>query len=135
LISAQPGAVIELPEGKFHIDRTLSLDARARAYLDNNYAHCHQPGGSAGYTGVDFRLTAAGDSSLGRCKPPNSAGRVGDRAYDLVPGPPEESILLYREEPVEPKIVMPQVGRNVVHEEGCSCCATGLPPCRAVAAN
>src|SRR5262249_17577659 len=35
---------------------TGSLDERARAYLDNNCAHCHQPGGQAGYTGVDFRL-------------------------------------------------------------------------------
>jgi hypothetical protein len=27
-------------------------------------------------------------------------------------------MLLYREEWVEPRIAMPQVGRNVVHEEG-----------------
>ncbi len=32
-----------------------TLADRAKAYLDNNCAHCHQPGGTAGYTGVDFR--------------------------------------------------------------------------------
>jgi uncharacterized repeat protein (TIGR03806 family) len=108
------------------------LEARARAYLDNNCAHCHQPGGTAGYTGVDLRLTtpAAGAPSLaffakggdlrtfGICKSPNSAGRVGTLTYDLVPGHPEQSILLARMQSVQPKEMMPQIGRSIVHAEG-----------------
>jgi uncharacterized repeat protein (TIGR03806 family) len=96
-----------------------SLDARARAYLDNNCAHCHQPGGTAGYTGVDLRLTMTGDlRNLGVCKSPNSSGRVGTLSYDLVPGAPDQSILLARMQSVRPKEMMPQIGRSVVHEEG-----------------
>jgi uncharacterized repeat protein (TIGR03806 family) len=105
---------------------TGSLDERARAYLDNNCAHCHQPGGTAGYTGVDFRLPASphnahaseGRRELGQCKVPNSAGNVGGRFYDIVPGRPEESILTYRLASVAPKVSMPALGRAVVHEEG-----------------
>ena len=95
-----------------------SLDARARAYLDNNCAHCHQPGGQAGYTGADLRLTQTNIAGMGACKVPNSAGDVGGLSYDLVPGHPEESILIYRLESTAPKISMPQLGRAVVHEEG-----------------
>lgn len=97
---------------------TGSLDERARAYLDNNCAHCHQPGGTAGYTGVDFRLGHFDAAAFGVCKHPNSAGNMGDRRYDLVPGHPDDSILVYRLESTAPKIMMPQIGRAVVHAEG-----------------
>jgi uncharacterized repeat protein (TIGR03806 family) len=95
-----------------------TLEQRARAYLDNNCAHCHQPGATAGYTGFDLRLTSGGLTTLGLCKSPNSAGRVGTLVYDLVPGKPEESILVARMESTRPKEMMPQIGRSVVHEEG-----------------
>jgi uncharacterized repeat protein (TIGR03806 family) len=95
-----------------------TLEERARAYLDNNCAHCHQPGATAGYTGFDLRLTASGLATLGLCKSPNSAGRIGTLTYDLVPGQPEESILVARMESTRPKEMMPQIGRSVVHEEG-----------------
>jgi uncharacterized repeat protein (TIGR03806 family) len=106
-----------------------TLGARARAYLDNNCAHCHQPGGSAGYTGFDLRVTAAGAPlpalataadlrTFGVCKAPNSSGRVGDLSYDLVPGQPDQSILLARMLSVQPKEMMPQIGRSLVHDEG-----------------
>jgi uncharacterized repeat protein (TIGR03806 family) len=95
-----------------------TLDARARAYLDNNCAHCHQPGGQAGYTGVDFRITQKDFALFGACKRPNSAGNVGYLSYDIVPGAASESILIYRIESTAPKISMPQLGRAVVHDEG-----------------
>jgi uncharacterized repeat protein (TIGR03806 family) len=98
--------------------RTGTVEERAKAYLDNNCAHCHQPGGTAGYTGVDLRATQASLSALGICKNPNSAGRVGMLVYDLVPGRPEQSILLARMQSVRPKEMMPQIGRSVVHEQG-----------------
>lgn len=95
-----------------------TVGERARAYLDNNCAHCHQPGATAGYTGFDLRLTTTSPSALGMCRSPNSAGRVGNLVYDLVPGKPEESIIIARMESTRPKEMMPQIGRSVVHEEG-----------------
>lgn len=97
---------------------TGSVSDRARGYLDNNCAHCHQPGGQAGYTGVDFRFSQTDLSHQGLCKAPNSAGMVGGLRYDLVPGRPDESILIYRLESTAPKTSMPALGRDVVHEEG-----------------
>jgi uncharacterized repeat protein (TIGR03806 family) len=97
---------------------SATLDARARAYLDNNCAHCHQPGGTAGYTGVDLRVTTEGLRTFGVCKSPNSSGRIGTLTYDLIPGHPDESILLARMQSIRPKEMMPQIGRSVVHEEG-----------------
>lgn len=40
-------------------DETASLESRARAYLATNCAHCHQPAGSMGNLGMDFRFTTA----------------------------------------------------------------------------
>jgi uncharacterized repeat protein (TIGR03806 family) len=99
-------------------DFSAPLDARARAYLDNNCAHCHQPGGQAGYTGVDFRWSQEDLALQGLCKSPNSAGFVGQLRYDLIPGDPDDSILIYRFESTAPKVSMPALGHDVVHVEG-----------------
>jgi uncharacterized repeat protein (TIGR03806 family) len=111
-----PGAAPQA--AKWDVPESGTLEDRARAYLDNNCAHCHQPGAGAGFTGFDLRLTSPGLATLGLCKSPNSAGRVGTLVYDLVPGKPEESILVARMESTRPKEMMPQIGRSVVHEEG-----------------
>jgi uncharacterized repeat protein (TIGR03806 family) len=95
-----------------------SLEARARAYLDNNCAHCHQPGGSAEASGVNFSFTHADLRKLGACKMPNSAGYSGGHQYDLVPGNPAESILLFRMESTKAKEMMPEIGRSLSHKEG-----------------
>jgi uncharacterized repeat protein (TIGR03806 family) len=103
---------------RWDVPESGSLNERARAYLDNNCAHCHQPGATAGYTGFDLRLTTTGPVALGVCRSPNSAGRVGTLIYDLVPGQPDESILVARMESTHPKEMMPQIGRTQVHREG-----------------
>ena len=51
-------------------------------------------------------------------KTPIAAGRgSGGRSYDIVPGKPEDSILLYRIESDEPSIRMPTLGRNQADQE------------------
>lgn len=97
---------------------TGSLEARARAYLDNNCAHCHQATGSAGYSGFLLDLNEKNRRRLGFCKNPNSAGYSGDLLFDLVPGKPDESIIIYRMLSRRPKEMMPEIGRSVPHPEG-----------------
>jgi len=95
------------------------LADRARAWLDVNCAHCHRPEGSARTAGLDLRASQLDPLRFGVLKTPVAAGRgSGGRKFDIVPGKPEESILLYRLESTRPGIRMPNLSRNVVHSEG-----------------
>lgn len=91
----------------------------ARAYLDVNCAHCHQPGGGASNSGLDLRWEQADPHAYGIMKRPVAAGRgAGNRDFSVLPGHPEESILLYRMDSTEPGIAMPELGRSSVDHEG-----------------
>jgi parallel beta-helix repeat protein len=91
---------------------------RARAWLDVNCAHCHSPGGTARTTGLDLRYDQQDPAKLGVWKSPVAAGHgSGGRRYDVTPGRPDESILLYRLESDDPSIAMPSVGRRLVPVE------------------
>jgi len=96
-----------------------SLDSRARAYLEMNCAHCHNPRGPANTTGLYLLASQTDPMRLGLCKVPVSAGQgSGDLLFDIVEGKPEESILVHRMESTTPKIMMPELGRTLVHQEG-----------------
>ena len=96
-----------------------SVDDLARAYLDVNCAHCHNPAGPADTSGLNLDLAAAVDRRFGVCKPPVAVGRgSGDRPYDIVPGRPDQSILVFRMEHDDPAIMMPELGRAMAHREG-----------------
>ena len=96
-----------------------SLDARARAYLEVNCAHCHNPRGPANTTGLYLLASQADPMRLGLCKVPVSAGQgSGDLLFDVVQGKPEESILVHRMESTTPKVMMPELGRTLIHQEG-----------------
>jgi uncharacterized repeat protein (TIGR03806 family) len=100
-------------------DPSQPLEARARAYLDINCGHCHSPKGPGNTSGL--WLDAANDEPLhlGRCKLPIAAGMgTGDRRSDIVPGQPDASILPYRMASDDPSVMMPELGRSVVHDEG-----------------
>ena len=56
---------------------------------------------------------------LGVGKPPVAAGRgSGNRRFGIVPGKPNESILVFRMENDDPGIRMPELGRQTQHREG-----------------
>ena len=78
-------------------DETLLLKDRARAYMDVNCAHCHQPGGSvaSGYE-LDFRLETQF----------NDTGIYVNRGE-----------IIARFESTLPTYRMPQLGRTTVHQE------------------
>lgn len=94
-------------------------DERARAYLEVNCAHCHNPLGRARFSGLHLAADVAYGSELGICKTPTAAGTgSGDLPYDIVPGDPSQSILVYRLASVDPAIKMPELAKGLVHEEG-----------------
>ena len=100
-------------------DALLPVDHRAKAYLDANCAHCHNLEGSAKNSGLYLSYTQTDSRKRGVFKPPIAAGKgSGDFIYDIVPGHPEESILIYRMKSKEPSIRMPEIGRSIAHTEG-----------------
>ncbi len=99
-------------------DETVPLSARARAYLDINCSHCHNPKGPADTSGLDLTPSADGPA-YGFCKPPIAAGRgTGGHLFDIVPGAPDQSILVHRLETEDPGAMMPELGRALTHREG-----------------
>lgn len=91
----------------------------ARAYLDVNCAHCHQPGGGASNSGLDLRWEQHDAAAFGIGKRPVAAGRgAGEYDFAILAGHPDESILLYRMNSAEPGIAMPELGKASVDKEG-----------------
>ncbi|MCX8072357.1 MAG: right-handed parallel beta-helix repeat-containing protein [Candidatus Binatia bacterium] len=97
---------------------TGTVEERARTYLDVNCAHCHNPAGAARTTGLYLGISETEPLRLGICKSPVAAGRgTGGFRYDIEPGKPDQSILLFRMISLDPGIAMPELGRRRVHEE------------------
>ena len=100
-------------------DISISLDKRARSWLDINCAHCHNKNGPAKTSGLFLDIYEDNLKALGIYKKPIASGRgSGHLIYDIVPGHPEESILIYRFNSTDPGIMMPELGRTLVHKEG-----------------
>jgi uncharacterized repeat protein (TIGR03806 family) len=120
LTGAPQDVTTQVPRlARFDDPESGDLEARARAWLEVNCAHCHAPGGPAATTGLDLRVAQTESYARGVCKPPVAAGHAsGGRQYDIVPGAPDASILVYRIESVEPAVMMPELGRRLVHREG-----------------
>ena len=93
-----------------------TLSERARAWLHVNCSHCHNPTGSARTSGLDLTIYQQDAAKYGVWKSPVATGRgSGGRKFDIVPGKPDESILVYRMESDEPGIRMPNLARNMTH--------------------
>lgn len=91
----------------------------ARAYLDINCSHCHSEVGPADTSGLHLTPDTPVGPHLGLCKTPIAAGRgTGNRQYGIVPGDADASILHYRIVSNKADIMMPELGRSLVHEEG-----------------
>ena len=100
-------------------DPAQPLAARARAYLDANCAHCHQPRAIAGNSGLYLNLEETRGPAQGIGKRPVAAGRgSGDLEVAIEPGHPEASIIAYRMASSEPGVMMPELGRSLIHQEG-----------------
>jgi uncharacterized repeat protein (TIGR03806 family) len=116
-LDAMPKVAASLPVWE---DRASAPAAfAARAYLEANCAHCHQPGATASNSGLDLRWEQTDPHAIGIEKRPVAAGRGSfDLTYDVVPGHPEQSILPQRMRSTEPGVAMPELGRQTVDHAG-----------------
>ncbi len=91
----------------------------ARAYLDVNCAHCHQPGSMASNSGLDLRWEQDDPHAIGIRKPPVAAGRgAGGHAVSIEPGDADASIMVHRMGSTEPGVAMPELGKGTVDTDG-----------------
>ncbi|MCE7922500.1 MAG: hypothetical protein DYG98_05565 [Haliscomenobacteraceae bacterium CHB4] len=99
--------------------QSTNHQSSARAYLDANCGHCHNPHGPASTSGMFLDVFENDPERLGVNKTPVAAGRgSGDRKFGIVPGKPSESILVFRMESDDTGIRMPELGRQLAHKEG-----------------
>jgi len=100
-------------------DESGELKPRARSWLHANCAHCHQPGGGGGKTGLVLHVDEMNPTKLGICKSPVAAGSgAGGLKADIVPGYPEESIMVRRITSTDPEVKMPEIPNRLVDEPG-----------------
>jgi uncharacterized repeat protein (TIGR03806 family) len=118
------GLLAELPLGNIpklvnYANETVSLNDRARAWLEINCAHCHRKEGPAKNSGLYLLTSQTDPYRLGVNKPPIAAGKgSGGMKYSIVPGNPDQSILVHRIASLEPGEMMPELGRKMQHQEG-----------------
>lgn len=113
-------------EGKEHYpslinyeNESLPLDERAMAYLDINCSHCHRAEGPASTSGLFLTYNEKEPMKLGINKTPVAAGiGAGSHKFDVVPGKPEESIVIHRMNSTDVGVAMPELGRTTIHKEG-----------------
>jgi uncharacterized repeat protein (TIGR03806 family) len=95
------------------------LNSRARAYLEVNCAHCHSRSGPASTSGLFLDIYEKDPAHLGVNKAPVAAGRgAGKFQFDIIPGDPDHSIMVFRMKTNDPAIAMPEIGREQIHKEG-----------------
>lgn len=121
----QQKGLIELPSSTipanaiWNNEQSGTLEQRARAYLDINCGHCHNASGPGSSSGLFLDMHETDATKLGIHKTPVAAGRAtGNLSFDIHPGKPDKSILIYRMKSTDPGIAMPEVGREQLHKEG-----------------
>ncbi len=96
------------------------LDARARGYLDANCSHCHRENGYAHQSGLWLGAHTTSPTQLGVCKVPAATSPPAGSGirWDVVPGSPDQSFMVYRMESTEPGMKMPELPSLLSHAEG-----------------
>ena len=117
MLDTVPEVAADLPLWETRAD--ADSEAVARGYLDVNCAHCHRPGAMASNSGLDLRWEQTDPVKIGIGKRPVAAGRgSGGLEFSIVPGEPDQSIIVHRMESLEGGVAMPELGKSTVDEEG-----------------
>jgi len=93
-------------------DETAPIDPRGRSYLEANCGHCHNKSAAADWSGLELDWGPHPPGALGVCKKPSSAGDTGGLRFDILPGKPAESVLLYRMQLTNSAYRMPEGSRS-----------------------
>jgi uncharacterized repeat protein (TIGR03806 family) len=113
---ADPSSLFALTD---YTDESADLDDRARSYLEVNCAHCHNPDGAADPSGLKLSVTITEPHEYGVCRTPVAAGGgSGGYFYDIVPGEPDESILMFRMSSTDPDVKMPELPTQTADDFG-----------------
>ncbi|HEU5147238.1 MAG TPA: SO2930 family diheme c-type cytochrome, partial [Chryseosolibacter sp.] len=116
ILAVPPGNIPRWPN---YSDVSENLTSRARAYLEVNCAHCHRAEGAASNTKLILQYYNYDSLSYGFRKRPVAPGAgSGGLTFNIVPGHAEQSILYYRMNSTDVRVRMPELGRNLIDEEG-----------------
>lgn len=120
--SVERNPIFNIPgDSGFPANSDEDIEARVRAYLEVNCAHCHNPRGMAQNTGFYMDVFRPVNDTYGICKGPTATGSDGrgGHEYDIVPGSAADSIVPFRLGFEADKLTekMPPLARSVVDEE------------------
>jgi len=119
LLAGAPANPADAPKTVDWKDESATLEERAKAYLDVQCSHCHIEGGRADATGLHLDEEEEDAMGYGICKSPVAAGSgSGGLLFDILPGNPDDSILVYRLQSNDAAVRMPELGRSIMHTEG-----------------
>lgn len=97
-------------------DTSKPLELRARSYMDINCAHCHRQGGHCDYVNVRFNFSNSDPETVGICATP--LFNVDNLPYVINAGNAANSEIIHRISSTDGSVMMPFIGRSIVHEEG-----------------
>lgn len=96
-----------------------SVEARARGYLEINCAHCHSRTGNANLKELELAQDVTDPQILGICVLQGAQAEPETaQPYNIYPGHPEKSRIVYRISSTDSGVRMPRLGRTLVHKEG-----------------
>ncbi|MFT3794012.1 hypothetical protein [Flavobacterium sp.] len=97
-------------------DTSQPLEKRVRSYVDINCAHCHRLGGHCDYVPMRFNYSNPNLAQFGVCMVPTA--QIDGGPFVINGGRADQSEMIIRMGSTEESVMMPIIGRTIVHEEG-----------------